>query len=112
MHRFVIICVSALMFSACDRRATTVTTPPISFERTDLQIWGSLDSTLDERLEAVGRLVPKGATKDEALRILGTQGRWEEYEGFGSLRYPFHRDFIQLQFERGRFTDVYIAYTL
>jgi len=112
MHRFVIICVSALMFSACDRRATTVTTPPISFERTDLQIWGSLDSTLDERLEAVGRLVPKGATKDEALKILGTQGSWSEYERFASLQYQFHGGNIDLRFERGRFTDVYIAYTL
>src|SRR6266496_3259879 len=46
-----------------------------------LRKWYSPNSTAEERVVAVSKLVPIGATKPEVERILGLHGSWSHWHG-------------------------------
>lgn len=46
-----------------------------------LQVWRSPAATLQQRAEAVNKIVPVGASEDDVVRLLGARGLWARYHG-------------------------------
>jgi hypothetical protein len=68
-----------------------------------LQMWRSADSSLQQRADAVTKLIPKGASKEEVERALARKGMWTRYHGpsFDALNHrqlPDH-DYWRLVYE-------------
>jgi hypothetical protein len=45
------------------------------------QVWRSPDSSLQQRADAVNKLIPKGTSKEQVERILAERGIWTHYHG-------------------------------
>jgi hypothetical protein len=56
-----------------------------------LTIWQSTNSTPEQRMEAVNKLIAPGATDVEAERILGSHGRWTHFHGPRLALHPEQR---------------------
>lgn len=67
----VLVACAPLGCSSKDRNAT----------REALRVWRAPDSSLEQRAKAAEKLVPKGATSDHIIAVLGPEGRRTHYHG-------------------------------
>jgi hypothetical protein len=108
MRLFIAISLLALSLVGCSHA-------PRSISDADLQVWRSPGSSLQQRADAVMKLIPQGTTKEEVERILGKKGAWMRFRGpmpgddinhrrfpdydYWRLVYEFSGGGVSLQFE-------------
>jgi hypothetical protein len=57
------------------------TPQPATNANAALQVWRSPDSSPQQRADAVTKLIPTGASKEEVDRVLAKKGMWSHYHG-------------------------------
>jgi hypothetical protein len=94
MRHFILISMLALGLVGC-RHA------PHPASDAALQIWRSPDSSLEQRADAVNKLIPPGTGIEEVERVLGKKGEWTRFWDPPVFRlvYEFSDGGVSLEFE-------------
>jgi hypothetical protein len=74
MYHFIIISLLGLSMVGC-RHA------PQTAHEAALQMWRSRNSSLQQRADAVNKLIPQGTRIEEVEKVLGRKGRWMRFRG-------------------------------
>lgn len=74
MRYFSVTCLLALSLVGCNH-------PPRSGVSAARHVWHSADSTLEQRAQAVSKLIPVGSTREKATMVLGTGGTLSHFYG-------------------------------
>jgi hypothetical protein len=76
---------------------------PQSRRDTALAVWRSLDSNVNQRVEAAEKLIPRGAQVAEIETVLGSEWHWShliipQYDFSNGIRFP-DKDYTTLEYD-------------